>query len=384
MKIRQRERVTVKKKNTYGRCDSLSRSHRKVFLYAYDRQNLGDDLFIHTIVKRYPHVKFYMWSDLKNRQIFRCLPNLKILQKEGRMVRFLKRLRPSLVSRYRNWLENRCQAVVYIGGSIFMEYDHWAQILTWWEYMAEHRPFYVMGANFGPYHTEDYRKKFGQIYAKMKDVCFRDRYSYDLFREVAAVRQAPDILFSYPMPQVEVQQKQLFVSVIDCASRDESHGLTRYDASYVENMAQLLNQYRREGYRLVLGSFCTHEGDERGIQKIVKAMGAEESEDLQVRRYDGTNAEQITEAMAQSSLVIATRFHAAILAIVAGRPVLPVIYSDKTLHVLEDLGFEGPVIDIRSCEDYTAVGAPEEASVDCQTLAREAQKHFEKLDQVLQ
>jgi colanic acid/amylovoran biosynthesis protein len=328
---------------------------KKVFLYAYDRQNLGDDLFINTIVKRYPHVKFYLWSDLKNRQIFRCLPNLKILQKEGGMVQLLKGIRPSLVARYRNWLEGRCQAVVYIGGSIFMEYDNWEQILTWWEYMAEHRPFYVMGANFGPYHTEDYRKKFGQIYAKMKDVCFRDRYSYDLFREVAAVRQAPDILFSYPMPQVEVQQKQLFVSVIDCASRDESHGLTRYDEKYVENMAQLLNQYRREGYRLVLGSFCSHEGDGRGIRKIVKAMGAEESPEIQVLRYDGTNAEQITEAMAQSSLVIATRFHAAILAIVAGRPVLPVIYSDKTLHVLEDLGFEGAIIDIRSCEDYTAV-----------------------------
>ena len=29
-----------------------------VFLYAYDRQNLGDDLFVHTITKRYPDVQF--------------------------------------------------------------------------------------------------------------------------------------------------------------------------------------------------------------------------------------------------------------------------------------------------------------------------------------
>lgn len=356
---------------------------KKAFLYAYDRQNLGDDLFVHTITKRYPHVKFYMWSDTKNRETFRSLPNLKVVQKEGGMKRFLERIRPSLGAGYRNWMENRCQAVVYIGGSIFMEYDNWAQILTWWEYTAENRPFYVMGANFGPYHTEAYREKIAQIYAKMKDVCFRDQYSYDLFREVDTVRRAPDILFSYPMPQVAVEEKQIFVSVINCAARDESHGLTQHDRSYVENMARLLTKYRREGYRLVLSSFCAHEGDEEGIRKILKAMDAEKDADIQVLNYDGTNADALTTAIAQSEFVVATRFHGTILALAAGRKVLPVIYSDKTLYVLQDLGFDGPVIDIRSCEDYTAVGKPGVFGVNRQKLAQEAQKHFEKLDETL-
>lgn len=356
---------------------------KKAFLYAYDRQNLGDDLFVHTITNRYPHVKFYMWSDPKNRETFRSLPNLKVLQKEGGVARFLKRIRPSLAARYRNWLEDRCQAVVYIGGSIFMEYDNWAQILNWWEYTAENRPFYVMGANFGPYRTEAYREKIGQIYGKMKDVCFRDQYSYELFRNVDTVRRAPDILFSYPMPQVTVEEKQIFVSVINCAARDESHSLTEHDASYVENMARLLTKYRREGYRLVLSSFCAHEGDEEGIQKILKAMDGENDPDIQVLNYSGTNAEALTTAIAQSKFVIASRFHGVILALAAGRPVLPVIYSDKTLHVLEDLGFDGPMIDIRTCRDYVKAGQPGTSGVDREKLSLEAQKHFEKLDEIL-
>lgn len=356
---------------------------KKVFLYAYDRQNLGDDLFVHTITKRYPYVKFYMWSDTKNRETFRSLPNLKVLQKEGGMVSFWSGIRPSLGARYRNWMENRCQAVVYIGGSIFMEYDNWAEILTWWEYTAENRPFYVMGANFGPYHTEAYREKIAQIYAKMKDVCFRDQYSYDLFREVDTVRMAPDILFSYPMPPVPVQEKQIFVSVINCAVRDGSRGLTEYDASYVQNMARLLDKYRCEGYSLVLSSFCAHEGDEDGILKILKAMNVENDPSIRVLNYNGTNADALTTAIAQSEFVIATRFHGTILALAAGRPVLPVIYSDKTLHVLEDLGFNGPVIDIRSCKDYTDAGRPTAFAPDRRTLTQEAQKHFEKLDEVL-
>lgn len=356
---------------------------KKAFLYAYDRQNLGDDLFVHTIAKRYPHVKFYMWSDPKNRETFRCLPNVKILERDGGMVRFLSRIRPSLSVRYRNWWEDRCQAVVYIGGSIFMEYDNWAQILNWWEYTAENRPFYVMGANFGPYRTEAYREKIGQIYGKMKDVCFRDEYSYGLFRDVNTIRRAPDILFSYPMPRVAVKEKQIFVSVINCAARDESHGLTEHDACYVENMARLLTKYRREGYRLVLSSFCAHEGDEEGIQKILKAMDVVNDPDIQVLNYNGTNAEALTTAIAQSEFVVASRFHGVILALAAGRPVLPVIYSDKTLHVLEDLGFDGPVIDIRTCRDYVNIGQPTAFNMNREWLSREAQKHFEKLDGIL-
>ena len=355
---------------------------KKAFLYAYDKQNLGDDLFVHTIANRYPHVQFYIWSDSKRRENFRCLPNLRVLGRDKGIMGFLGCIRPSLAVRYRSWIEKRCLAVVYIGGSIFMEYDSWEQILTWWDYMAEKRSFYVMGANFGPYHTEDYREKMAQIYAKMKDVCFRDRYSLDLFSQVKTVRQAPDILFSYPMPQVKVEEQQIFVSVINCAFRDGRHGLTAYDTSYVQNMAQLLSKYRQKGYRLILGSFCTHEGDDEGIGKILRVMGAEDAADIQVLSYDGTNADVLTTAIAQSEFVVATRFHAAILSIAAGRPVLPVIYSDKTLHVLEDLGFDGPMIDIRSCENYILM-EPTKIAVDVQKLAIEAQRHFKKLDEVL-
>ena len=348
---------------------------KKVFLYAYDRQNLGDDLFVHTITKRYPHVKFYMWSDRKNQTVFRCLPNLKVLDKDSRFVRTLNGLRPSLLARYRAWLDKRCDAVVYIGGSIFMEYPNWAQLLTWWEYTADNRPFYVLGANFGPYHTEAYREKIAEIYGKMQDICFRDTYSYELFQDVPTVRQAPDILFSYPMPMVAVQEKQIFVSVIDCASRDDSHGLCRCDQSYVDRMAALLKDYLNQGYRPILCSFCQHEGDELGIAKIKTALGDANVDTL---CYNGTNVDEILTALASSELVIGTRFHATILALAAGRPVLPIIYSDKTLHVLQDLGFTGITYDIRKDEVWSAVQG---TAMDVSHT--HGSQHFEKLDQVL-
>ena len=349
---------------------------KKVFLYAYDRQNLGDDLFVHTVTRRYPDAQFYMWSHRKNRETFACLPNLKVIDRDSRLVRGLRSLRPSLAARYKGWLEKRCDAVVYIGGSIFMEYPNWQTICSWWDWTAKNRPFYVLGANFGPWHTEAYRDNMAGIFANCRDVCFRDSYSAGLFP--GSVRQAPDILFSYPMPDAAVREDQVFVSVINCAGRDESHSLHCHDARYVSNMAALLRRLLDAGKRIVLASFCAEEGDEEGIRKILAAMDLGEDPRVRVLCYDGTNAREITEAIAGSGGVIATRFHAVILALAAGRPVLPVIYSDKTKHVLEDLGFTGTVYDLR--EDVPWAEAP----MTHAAVPSGSDGHFEKLDVLLE
>lgn len=356
---------------------------KKVFLYAYDKQNLGDDLFVHAITRRYPDVQFYMWTDRKNRETFACLPNLRIIDKDSRFVRLLHRIRPSLVARYKGVIEGNCDAVVYIGGSIFMEYPNWEQICTWWEWTAENRPFYVLGANFGPWHTEEYRDKMAEIFGKMRDVCFRDKYSLNLFPDVDMVRCAPDILFSYPMPTVVVKEKQVFVSVIDCAGRDETYDLSEFDEQYVANVSNILRAYLDDGYSLILASFCKKEGDENGIRKLLAVLG--EDTRIKVLYYDGTNHQEMLTALAESGLVIGTRFHAVVLAFTAGRPVLPILYSDKTQHVLRDLGFEGTVLDLRDEDSWTrqlpvVISSAEEAD---RSFGGRAEEHFEKLDSAL-
>lgn len=356
---------------------------KKIFLYAYDRQNLGDDLFVHTIANRYPDAKLYMWSTADNKNTFATLPNLKVIDRDSRLVRFLSRLRPSLVSRYKAWFERRADAVVYIGGSIFMEYPNWAQLSTWWDWTATNRPFYVLGANFGPYHTEAYRERMADIFSKMKDICFRDRYSYDLFSNVDTVRCAPDILFSYPMPKIQIEKGRIFVSVIDCSGRDEAHSLSKFDGSYVRNMSSLLNDYLSKGFSVTLSSFCEEEGDENGIKKILHRIDASYKSKVNVLNYNGTNAEDITEAISASELVIATRFHATILALAAGRAVLPIIYSDKTKNVLNDLGFQGTVFDLRNESDWHNVGLLDIEDSISKEIINNSNIHFEKLDEII-
>lgn len=360
---------------------------KRVFLYAYDKRNLGDDLFIRTLAGRYPDTVFYLWTVRENRETFRDLPNLKTVEKDGPFLTVLGKLRASLPGRYKALLEKRCSAGVYIGGSLFTEYPDWQRYVRWWEEKGRNGRFFVLGANFGPYRTEAYREGMEKAFRGFEDICFRDRYSLALFPDCPKARWAPDILFSYPMPVLSVKGGQVFVSVIDCAGREEGHSLSRYDKQYVENMAFLLLSYLSHGCTLVLASFCRAEGDERGMEKILRAMGREKDPGIRRLCYDGTNAGALIREIGGSAYVIACRFHAMILAMAAGRPVLPVAYSDKTLRVLEDMDYKGVVFDLREDGrwDYTVSRRnwDEPAPAVPPELGKAALAHFEKLDELL-
>jgi len=373
---------------------------KKIFLYAYDRANLGDDLFVHTIANRYPDVRFYLWSTTVNKATFSCLKNVVVLDQDSRWIRLLRTIRASLAARHKVRKEERCDAVVYIGGSLFIEYDNWQTILLWWDYEAKNRNFYVLGANFGPYHTEEYRKRLAEIFSKMKDVCFRDKYSQSLFTDVSKVRCAPDILFSYPMKKNAKEKKQVFVSMINCAVKDEgANRISSFETNYLQTLVALLQGFAGRRYSIILSSFCKEEGDEKTAEKI---RGLLPEMDITMAHYNGTNSNEILEQISESEFVIASRFHAAILGFVAGKPVLPLIYSDKTKHVLEDAGFKGKYLDIRrlgqtemnngesSQSDIIEtfvdelLNNPRQQQLGCiEQLKDDAENHFVKLDLLL-
>lgn len=351
---------------------------KRVFLCAYERRNLGDDLFIQTIVRRYPRVRFCMKTDISNRETFRDLDNLVIPEQNGRLHRILGRIHPGLSNRYGSRWEDHCHAMVYIGGSVFMEYPSSPQFVDWLKYQAGRHPFFVLGANFGPFRTEDYREGVEEAFRMMADICFRDQYSCDLFPGNDRVRYAPDMLLACPMPEVPVVPGQVFVSVIDTQGRDACN------SNYPRNMARILQGYLNDGCSLVLASFCRGEGDEAGIQKVLSAMGVQQDPRIRMLCYDGTNREEILRTLAESDYVIASRFHAVILAMAAGRPVLPVAYSDKLTHVLEDLDFGGTVFDLRREGDWEYKRSranwdnpPEPVPAQ---LREAAERHFEVLD----
>ncbi len=359
---------------------------KRVFLHAYDKANLGDDLFIRAITTRYPKTRFLMWSDPINKKNFSDIKNLDVIGTFSLLPRVLGKIRESLAVRYKNWREKRCDAFVYIGGSVFMEYPHWEQYVQWWNNKAENHAMYVIGANWGPYVTEAYRVGIGRAISKMQDVCFRDLYSYEQFVGLSTVRYAPDILLSYPMPVTPTIRKQIFVSLINCDCDDHA-SLRKYHASYLDNMVHILQGYLDEGCSIILCAFCKKEEDDRAVTEVMKRLScSNQFAKISALIYDGTNGNEILSTIAASDYVIATRFHGVILALAAGRPVLPVVYSDKTLHTLNSIGFQGNVFDLRKGENWSFSNSRQNWKSIPFAVSSELKlaslRHFEKLDSV--
>ena len=180
-------------------------SSKKIYIKAYTRMNFGDDLFVHILCTRYPTVTFYLSGDEKYLQAFKHIPNL-ILNADMQLI--------------------SVDAIVYIGGSIFIENskDSVYRVLDLKEeIIKETIPTYIIGANFGPYLTEKYVDTVkNEILRNAKGVTFRDKYSYELFKDIPSVSQALDVVFSLDTEKYRNKaKKEIGISVIHHLDRQK-------------------------------------------------------------------------------------------------------------------------------------------------------------------
>lgn len=356
-----------------------------VVLNAYTEKNLGDDLFIRHVVNRYSNTNFYILNNSKYKYVFNDLKNLRFLNLDTNvLLSFCSKIYSSLIPNIKGLIEKKANAVVYIGGSLFIEYENWREISNWWDFQASNHKFYILGSNFGPYNSEDFKSRYAEIFSKCQDVCVRDLYSYRLFQDNNKVRYAPDILLSYKMPKVKLK-KQIFISVINCETKDEgSNKLSKFKNDYITLLLKIINHYLDLEYKIVLSSFCEKEGDNRTIELLINKIS--KTENIEVLNYDGSNYNDILKSISASSYVIGSRFHSVILALAAKRPVLPIIYSNKTTNVLDDMNFKGNVIDIRNIDkdisfeeiDYNRI-----ITQNMEPYIKKAEEHFLVLEKKL-
>lgn len=326
---------------------------------CYLSHNLGDDLFLFTLLKRYPNVMFNVNADCSYGYLTHDFNNANLVisgsnSDSGSLLLKMKRY-CSNICEYLTELHN-ADALVTIGGSLYMENEN----RTLRAVVAEKRRFfrdkrnarkaakyYVLGANFGPFYSKRYLsfyKKFFSNYCQ--DVCFRDRYSASLFSDVSNVRYAPDILFNVELPKV-VRRKKLFISVVDLNQVNKFKNLSKKRLAYDQLIMKYIRKYDHLGYDIVLCSFSCPEGDEYAVRRLMQCA---KSERIAVRTlYYWNNIQEVLTELASSNTVIGTRFHAVILGLLAGAEVLPIMYSNKTGYVLDDLGFDmAHAIDLKS------------------------------------
>lgn len=332
-------------------------------------------MFVQTLVRRYPHIQFMINADPKLCGAFLGEKNLKMPSKLIVFVqRCLNKLRLLSVDRYCRIAAQPYDAVIRIGGSIFMENPAFACDLS-----SFHRNEFVVGANFGPYVTETYLNQVETNLTHCTDVCFRDRYSLNMFKHLKQIRYAPEILFGYRYYPERNKGYGVGISVI---AAHERSALERVGQQYYDTIAAVCDLLSMQDIPVKLFSFCKQEGDMRAVGRVLEKVNHREN--VTVCQYEG-NVDRILEEMNSCEYMIATRYHAMILAWAMGKKVLPVIYSRKQTHVLDDMHYDGYVWDLLTGEQPSPSEVIKQClcsknMLDVNQLAVDSQRHFDGVD----
>lgn len=358
---------------------------KKVMIYAYTYFNLGDDLFIKILCERYPNTQFVLYAPKGYQNTFKSLKNIQYFPSDtiiNRGTNFIFNLfKIPFLTRRR--LAKRCDLVVQIGGSLFIQSDQWQNELKNTKHLkSQGKPFFLLGANFGPYSEVNFFREHKQIFKQYTDICFRDYYSYQLFSDLNNVRIADDIAFTLKKKEVQNKKNRITISVIKPSNRAD---LSNYDESYYFKISEIVIMFIDQGYSVMLMSFCEYEKDHQAIKSITQLIPERYHSKIDSYYYK-TNLDEALKVIAQSRFIVATRFHSMILAWVYGIPVFPIIYSEKMTHVINDIGFIGPSITIKDIHTLEANHVYKSLSMghfDISKQIKQAQKHFLHLDALL-
>jgi colanic acid/amylovoran biosynthesis protein len=278
------------------------------------------------------------------------------------------------------------KALVVTSGSIFMENKNIPLKSLEGEFRLN-IPYYILGSNFGPYETEDFLNLYkNKIFKNAKDICFRENYSYELFKNLKNVRVAPDIVFGLNILNKYCEENKVIISVINC---EKDGKIICNQKEYNDKIIEVIKYFGKQGKKIILMSFSKEQGDEEVIQEIMDLISKNKSNgvklDIEKYFYRG-NIDEAIEQIATSKIVIGTRFHANILGFVFGKTVIPIAYSDKTINVLKDLKFNGKYFDLRKMEDFNVNNLDAldlDYKLDVSKVIEKSKEQFKELDKIL-
>ena len=351
---------------------------------GYMNRNLGDDLFFRILFKRYPKVKFYFYppSTLlkKYKKIFRKYRNVVFYDKEGYYISQRKEyadesipinLFPMICERAK-----KVDFYVNIGGSIFIQDENWKnEDRIKLKEIIGSKPSFILGCNFGPGNKEFY-KFYHEYFKQYQDICFRDKVSYNMFKDLDNTRKADDIVLLGSDKRLLLSRRNnqsVGISVIDVTNRKD---LKDYKEDYYDFLKQSIIFFQNQNFKINLFSFCEADGDLKAIEELLERV--DDKRNINVINYND-NIDSFLAKWQENEYIISTRFHAAILALKYKQSFIPLVYSDKTKNFLKDIDGRINSYDIKKLKN---------AKIEKMTFKKvkkeyTAEKQFEVLDKFL-
>lgn len=360
---------------------------KNIYLNCVYKRNLGDDIFIKIICERYNDCNFLI-PNYRKAEIIPKINNLKNYNINQNLYETLGKCTYRLNCRnpIDTFLIRKCDYIVTIGGSIFMESKNLKKYKDFYWYKNLDKKYFILGANIGPVYTKEYIDNIKKYILKnAAGICFRDNKSLEYIKEDCKNAKCyPDIVFSLDIEefkQVKKKKKVIF-SIIDIKSKSKQMKNPKIE-EYEQLISNLIQKFHSEKYEILVMSFCEIEGDNIYVKRL-----KEKYTYIKEYYYDG-NIDKALKEISESEVIVGTRFHANVLGFIFNKIVIPIIYNDKTKNLLNDINFQGTFFDINNLNknsfDNISIETIKRKNkiLDIDYLKKEATHHFDELDKVL-
>lgn len=357
---------------------------KKILVDIYLSLNLGDDMFLDVLAKRYPDAEITVFHPGSNYNFFlKIYNNVKSIS-YGLRDKLLRKL--SIYNRLTDYgrLAKEFDILLFLGGGIFREevyenevFQNRKSIIE--AFIDKNKEVFFLGCNFGPFNSEYFLKKHKELFNKCSDVCFRDRYSYNLFKDLPNIRYAPDILWSYNIDDVRPKENVIGYSIINPKHKD---GLEKYYEDYVDIHTKSILKNIKKQYVIMLFSFCEKEGDLATIKDILNNIDSKYHEQIIIHNYEG-NIDAYLSELSKVKVLYAARFHANIIGFLQKTSVIPIIYSNKTSNLLDDIDFKDTIVTFDSLDKLLSLDI-DQLENNYSLPQTKGLSHFTELDKILQ
>jgi len=192
---------------------------------------------------------------------------------------------------------------------------------------------------------------------------YRDRFSKEYLEGIGfstmSDRVHPDLAFSLPKAMLPASKKRgdhkavIGVGLIEYHDRrGRSENGDRNYRKYLASVAGVVCMLMDRGYtvRLLIGDTRYDQGVRRDLRVLLEARGQEYVDARLVDEPASSGAELLSQ-LAVTDVVLASRFHNVLLAIMLRKPVVAVSYHEKIVSLMDEFGLSEFCHDI---EDFDA------------------------------
>lgn len=267
-----------------------------------------------------------------------------------------------------------CDGVVVTGTGIFDDFGErpWNMpyALVTWTMLARllRRPFVFMAVGAGPIHDRLSRALMVVAARLATAVSYRDAGSLRFMESVGAGRRdavvCPDVVFAGPVPPRNrvapvVEHARVGLGVMSYGGWSRIGEGPVYEA-YVDRLVETVDRLARAGHeiRFLVGQPC----DEPVVRDVISQSAPEVAEQLHEPAIG--DFQDLLSEVVDTDVVVATRYHNVVAALMAARPVVSLGYAPKNADLLSELGLWDADRPVEEATVDWVVSRTERAAID--------------------